>query len=750
MMSNASAALLKTHPDLKLPAGFELIRVEADGRAAIARHGSTLMFAELDDDGKTKWGLTKHEIKPSTTFAGYGPSKTDDVLSVNGQNYFTCHPGFDAQGNHPNYHGNGSPHHVHTAPAIQVGQFGGPGSIQQAMPIFNQPSDTFNQSRGALSYQQCNDASFNDHRAVATAGRDYIQLVNSSYQVEPMGNLHLRVTQASYQSDLSFVMNRHEEKKEELGNLIRSMFLHGFPSTEYQTQHYLGQKQRLEAEIEYLRVQRQHLESMRQAQAHPASPFDQTSPYKCQLDTTLYQANQFLTGTYNGSGNEHHLLQQAKPAPTSFGENTSQSVQNGRAFTYRTLSPTAQCFVPNGGENFYNSSNHGATSSQEHNLGSSQSTKDSENLGDNEMQHEGLRPACATEKDTTIPATSEASETHNPVQSSKAKEGNVEAVVLDPVQSEIKTHGSTKKSDAYYWANPNAIIDEDDSLDEDQRRWIAETMNMPPEEDFDHPDNPLMVEARKRPPSPWRHPAALAEARRIWNEWLAMSDEEKQAQIDAENAEKEAALKNRKEEKYKAAAEKGIQKFNEFMKLKNAEGEASQDPLKEKDNSAKPWTWAKLPHESDKEYQERVAQQHKLSSQSHSARPRSGHDDENAPFQASGTISKEHHSSATSAPNASMRRGRQQSSVGMRGGNSNYAVVNDAAVTQQASISQHHSTGFDTRTTLHNQGQNQWALQPVNAADLPRVYPATFPRHRRTQILDGNTGTSTSSFPFIT
>ena len=80
------------------------------------------------------------------------------------------------------------------------------------------------------------------------------------------------------------------------------------------------------------------------------------------------------------------------------------------------------------------------------------------------------------------------------------------------------------------------------------------------------------------------------------------------------------------------------------------------------------WTWARLPEESFQAYQERLVKRRKLmSGQDQRSRPRLGVDDENAPLQASGLVTKQPPNAAANALAVSMRRTFQRSSVGIRG-----------------------------------------------------------------------------------
>lgn len=111
-----------------------------------------------------------------------------------------------------------------------------------------------------------------------------------------------------------------------------------------------------------------------------------------------------------------------------------------------------------------------------------------------------------------------------------------------------------------------------------------------------------------------------------------------------------------------------------IYKMQN-EVEEIRDPirvLQKEPSAAKPWTWSRLPNESQELYEERISKRHKENSQGRVPKPGPSLKDENAPFQheAIGTVLKEPPNAAANALAASMRRGLQRSSVGIRGGNS--------------------------------------------------------------------------------
>ena len=158
---------------------------------------------------------------------------------------------------------------------------------------------------------------------------------------------------------------------------------------------------------------------------------------------------------------------------------------------------------------------------------------------------------------------------------------------------------------------------------------------------------------------------------------------------------------------------------------KDSEAKASDRSFRNDGSSAMPWTWGKLPGETDKQYEDRMLKRH---SQACNSKPRRRLDDENSPFHAAiGVVTRESPNSAANSLAASIESRRQHSSVSMRGGNSNLASINSLPSFQHR-LSEHYFPIQHLTVPRNRYSYDQFVPSPVILSanhNRPKAHIAT-------------------------
>ncbi|MCJ1331764.1 hypothetical protein MMC10_008456 [Thelotrema lepadinum] len=148
----------------------------------------------------------------------------------------------------------------------------------------------------------------------------------------------------------------------------------------------------------------------------------------------------------------------------------------------------------------------------------------------------------------------------------------------------------------------------------------------------------------------------------------------------------------------------------------------SSAPLQQNSNSARSWTWAKMPEETEDDYAQRLKLRH---SQGRGSKPRPKLDDENSPFHATGAVTREPPNSAANSLAASIGQKPDHSPPGMRGGKIRSAVVNSIpyhqSVPQQSRFHRNHRA-------MPSYGYGSYLPHPTTPStdrQMPRAYLPT-------------------------
>ena len=149
----------------------------------------------------------------------------------------------------------------------------------------------------------------------------------------------------------------------------------------------------------------------------------------------------------------------------------------------------------------------------------------------------------------------------------------------------------------------------------------------------------------------------------------------------------------------------------------------SSIPLQPNSNSARSWTWAKMPDETDDDYAQRLKLRH---SQGHGSKPRPRLDDENSPFHATGVLTREAPNSAANSLASSIGQRPEHPPIGMRGGNIRFAILKSVPHHQSVVAQQPHF--HPNHRTIPSYGHGSYIPSPVTPSpnrQMPRAYLPT-------------------------
>ena len=149
----------------------------------------------------------------------------------------------------------------------------------------------------------------------------------------------------------------------------------------------------------------------------------------------------------------------------------------------------------------------------------------------------------------------------------------------------------------------------------------------------------------------------------------------------------------------------------------------SSIPLQPNSNSARSWTWAKMPDETEEDYAQRLKLRH---SQGHGSKPRPRLDDENSPFHATAVVTREPPNSAANSLAASIGQRPEHPSIGMRGGNIRFALVKSTPYYQ--SVVPQQPRFHPNHRTIPSYGHGSYIPSPVTPSpsrQMPRAYLPT-------------------------